>query len=568
MTSPARGLAASAVFALAGCASAPQPDAVVLSVLGVNDTHGEMAGLVAMSGYVEALRSARRDNGAVVLLDAGDMWQGTLESNLAEGAPVVEAYNAMRFDAAAIGNHEFDFGPEGSAMVPESPVDDPRGALKARATEAQFPLLAANLIDTKTEAPVDWPNVRTSILVERAGVKVGIVGVTTADTLETTIRGNTYGLAIAPLAATIEREARTLRGAGADLVIAVAHAGGHCEAFEDPFDLTSCDRDEEIFRVARALPRGLVDQIIAGHTHAGVAHVVNGIAITESLANARAFGRVDYRIDSRSGAVLERRIFPPQRVCRQDRAPCEGGDAAVDGRYADHPLQTVPVVTQIADRAYAAAETVKRRLLGVTLSTAITRQAGPASALGRLMTDAVREATGADVAIHNVVGGIRADLPAGPLTYGDVFRAFPFDNRVAVLELSGRELRTLLAPQITNVKRRAGLSGLQVHVACAAQFEASIELRRSDGSIVDDEDRLSVAANDYLLFGGDRIFAPITPPDGFDIDLGQPRVRDVWADWFSARGGTLSAADFEGAGAQRWFIADDALTGCEAPTST
>ena len=94
-----------------------------------------------------------------MLVDAGDMFQGTLESNMTEGAAVVRAYNALGYDAVAVGNHEFDFGPVGPAPSPRAPGDDPRGALKARAAEAHFPFLAANLVDDATGAPPAWPNV-------------------------------------------------------------------------------------------------------------------------------------------------------------------------------------------------------------------------------------------------------------------------------------------------------------------------------------------------------------------------------------------------------------------------
>ena len=80
------------------------------------------------------------DGGAVLLIDAGDMWQGTLESNLNEGARGVEAYNAMNYTAAAIGNHEFDFGPTGEAAVPQSEADDPRGALEATRDRDGLPI--------------------------------------------------------------------------------------------------------------------------------------------------------------------------------------------------------------------------------------------------------------------------------------------------------------------------------------------------------------------------------------------------------------------------------------------
>ena len=162
--------------------------------MGTNDVHGELlpqpgrGGLTTISGYVAALRATRaNDGGGVLLVDAGDMWQGTLESNLSEGASIVDAYNALGYAAAAIGNHEFDFGPAGELATPNSDADDPRGALKRRAMEAEFPLLAANLIDTSTNQLVAWQNVRPSMMTEVAGTKIGIVGVMTEKALQGTI---------------------------------------------------------------------------------------------------------------------------------------------------------------------------------------------------------------------------------------------------------------------------------------------------------------------------------------------------------------------------------------------
>ena len=222
---------------LAACAAVPgKRDVITLSIIGTNDVHGAIAanedagGLVAVSAYADALRRARAaDGGAVLLIDAGDMWQGTLESNLVEGAAVVEAYNAMGVAAAAIGNHEFDFGPEGPNAIPLEEGEDPRGNLKQRAREAAFPLLAANLIDDTSGEPVAWENVRSSILVETAGIKVGIVGVMTSNALTTTIAANTSNLRIAPLAETIAAHAQQLRDGGAALIVVAAHAGGQCK---------------------------------------------------------------------------------------------------------------------------------------------------------------------------------------------------------------------------------------------------------------------------------------------------------------------------------------------------
>ena len=126
---------------------------VTLTIVGTNDLHGHIEVLPVLGGFLANLRRARARDGGVLLLDAGDMFQGTLESNLGEGAPVIAAYNVLGYTAAAIGNHEFDFGPVGAAAASREPGDDPRGALRARAVEAHFPLLAANLIDTATGRP-------------------------------------------------------------------------------------------------------------------------------------------------------------------------------------------------------------------------------------------------------------------------------------------------------------------------------------------------------------------------------------------------------------------------------
>ena len=94
---------------------------VTISIVGTDDLHGHIEALPRFGGYVAISGERGPDGGGVVLVDAGDMFQGTLESNLTEGAAVVRAYNALRYDAVAIGNHEFDFGPVGPATSPRAP---------------------------------------------------------------------------------------------------------------------------------------------------------------------------------------------------------------------------------------------------------------------------------------------------------------------------------------------------------------------------------------------------------------------------------------------------------------
>jgi 5'-nucleotidase len=547
---------------------------ITLSVIGTNDVHGNIVerdgagGLALFGGYITNLRSVRaRDGGAVLLIDAGDMWQGTLESNLKEGAPVVAAYNALGYDAAAIGNHEFDFGPEGPAVVATHTGDDPRGALKVRATEANFPFLAANLIDDSTGAPVAWPNVQPSLRIQVAGITAGIIGVTSRNTPESTLAAHLVGVRVTELAGTIGAEAEALREAGAQLIIVTAHAGGSCERFEDPADLESCIADSEIFAVARALPSGLVDLIVGGHRHKGMAHEVNGIAIISSWSGGQFFGRVDFRIDARH--ISDRRIYSPQRICRyveNNSGHCRA-TASADGIsqavYEGRVVRPDNAIARVIAPAVAEAAKLKAEKLGPQLETAIRRGPVPESPIGNLMTDILLASDPrADVAIHNTLGGIRADLPPGDLTYGSVYEVFPFDNRIVHLNLSGAELKTVLANQIEGPIRRGHTSGIAVDAGCA-DGELEITVRDASGIEILDHDRLLVVTNDFLASGGDDVLTPVMPPDGFKVEFEGPLVRDVVVDWMRNRGGTLRDDQFIDESKPRWNFPRPAPLVCQ-----
>jgi 5'-nucleotidase len=544
-------------------------------MVGTNDLHGgilqrgDRGGLALLGGYVANLRAARaRDGGAVLLLDAGDMFQGTLESNLNEGAAVVAAYNTLGYAAAAVGNHDFDFGPPGPPATPQTPADDPRGALKARAAQASFPFLAANLIDETTGRPVEWPNIQPSTMVSVAGLRIGIIGVMTARALSGTIAANIGGLRIAPLAETIAAEARRLRSDGASIVVVTSHAGGRCTVFTSPTDLSSCLPDEEIMEVAHALPTGLVDVIVAGHAHSGMAHQVAGVAIIESYNGGRSFGRVDLVIDRMTHRILETRLFAPRDLCARvdpgtTRCDPEGSSSSrIRAEYEGAPVAPDPSVAKSIAPAVQAAESQKKMPLGVTLVTPVRRAGSSDSPLGNLFADAYRAgAPGADVAVNNTSGGLRADLPAGPLTYGAVYEVMPFDNRLVTFHLTGAELRRVLETQISRNAALVGISGVHARVACD-RGRLNVGMLRPNGSPISDTDRLLIATSDFLATGGDAIFAPVTPPSGFMIEQDVGLVRDVVVDSLRKRGGTLREDQLVDTANPRWVLPGKAPVTC------
>ena len=536
---------------LTACSPGPESqDVVAISIVGTNDVHGALAaesgqgGLISFSARVDALRKAREsDGGTVLLIDAGDMWQGTLESNLSEGAALVQAYNELGVTAATIGNHEFDFGPDGPKAIPVDATDDPRGALKKRIGETTFPVLTANLLDETTGQPVQWESVRPSVMIEAAGIKVGIIGVMTSNALVTTIAANTTGLALAPLAESIGREAVRLRENGAALVIVAAHAGGRCEDFSDASDLSSCEMNAEIMRVANDLEPGLVDHIVAGHNHNPIAHVVNGISITSNKSKILTFGRVDFYVDRTRGKTIGRKVFPPQENA-----------ADLSGQYEGHALTPNPDVVAIAEQALLQAEEIKHRELGVRLTGPFGLVPDIESAMSNLMTEAMLDSIDADIAIHNVFGGIRKGLPAGDLTYGAVYEMFPFDNIVSIHEISGQDLRRIIA-HTASLRRKAGFAGMRVFITCS-ETGMQVRMQLDDGREVQDDDRIRLIANDFLALGGDDILTPAIPDDGFVLDPNMPLTRDVLVEWFTNQGDELDPSDFTTHATPKWTVPD------------
>ena len=516
----------------------PKPGAVTLTIIGTNDLHGALERLPLFGGFVANLRAARAaEGGGVVLVDAGDMFQGTLESNLGEGADVVRAYNQLGYAAAAVGNHEFDFGPAGPLVTPSSVEDDARGALKARAAEAKFPFVSANILDRKTGARIKWPNMPASAVVEVAGIKVGIIGASTEATPYTTMPANFEGLAMVPAGAAIAEEARRLRGAGVQVIVVTAHLGSKCKDLEQPNDPSSCDRSEELFRVVEDLPSGAVDVFVAGHTHAAMAHRISNIAVIESYSSGRAFGRVDLRI-APDGHVTASKIHKPQVMCGEIGKPVPPPAACRPGDYEGQPVVPDPAVQKIVDEALARAAVRRAERLGVMLAKPITKSYGSESAVGNWFCDLMLAARpDAQVSVTNG-GGLRADLPAGELEYGQLFEAIPFDNRFAIVELTGAHLRKMVSSNLQRGGAILSWGNLSAKARCKAdRLDVVITV---GGKPLSDEATYKVATSDFLASGGDGLFGRLKLPDGA-IKVTDSIMRDAMADVLRKRKGTVDA---------------------------
>jgi 2',3'-cyclic-nucleotide 2'-phosphodiesterase (5'-nucleotidase family) len=523
-------------------AASEPPGFVTLSIVGTSDLHGEAfprngrGGLPLFAGYVNNLRAVRAaDGGAVLLIDSGDTFQGNVESNLSEGAVIVDAYNALGYTAQAIGNHDFDYGAVDSPMARQLP-GDLRGALKARAAQSGHPFLAANLLDAATGQPVEWPHIRRSVIVDVAEIKVGIVGVMTIDGLRSTLAVNVQGLRLAPLGPTVSAEAAKLRADGAQVVIVAAHAGGRCDRFDEPTDLSSCDNESEIFQLARNLPHGLVDVIAAGHTHAGLGHQIDGVGIIQPFSRGQSFGRVDVVVDRATGKVMRLRLFEPRLVCARQHPTggCAEGNSGAAVEYEGRAVTPDPKIVAAMEPALRRVHELQAAPIGVALDAPIRRSDDGRSPLGDLFADALRAAVpGAEVAAINNAARLWADLPSGPLTLGRLYNVFPFDNRVVQVSMSGADLSRWLANEIRQGRQGGvGISGVNLTIRCLADG-VHVELLRGTERIPDDTRLIAVT------IGGPTLNGNLASPD-FLGSVGpldnSPVVREVVEDWFRRLG--------------------------------
>lgn len=476
--------AAESASASTGSGIPARPDSIVL--FHTNDTHSQLEPVAhgrgeprgGMAARAALLSRERAGVSASLTLDAGDVFEGTAYYNFFRGVPDYRAMSLIGYDAGEVGNHELAHGP---------------GAWLRARREARFPLLCANLFVPGDSAwaaglPEAPPSLRRgarwiggarvadevplrllaepSILRTVAGRRIAILGLITGETV--TIVGPAARVAVGDPFAVAAALVPGLRRE-ADVVIVLSHLG--------------LDDDR---RLAARVPG--IDVIVGGHSHTLLEKPLlvlqrenpngyHGTAIVQAGSKGEWLGRAVLEFD---GPVLRRvsgRVIPV--------LPSEGEDSAAARLLAPF---TDSVRTATAERIIRLPERVGAEGL---------RDAD--TPLGDFVADVLREAAGADLAIQNV-GGIRAGLPRGDVTVGDLYAALPFDNRIVTVRMEGWRVRQLL----DFIARRMGSNGFAqvsgVRFAARGGRAAEIMVGREP---LDGNHTYRVATIDFLYQGGD-----------------------------------------------------------------
>ena len=457
-----------------------------LTVLHTNDIHGwvmsrpayfheadpkrPVGGAAALAAYVKKVK------GPKLVLDGGDWFQGTPEGTLQGGRALAEVFNAVGYDALAVGNHDFDNG-----------EDNLQGIIKAM----RAPVLCANVYRSAGQRA---PEFQPWLVKEIAGVKVGLFGLLTTNMKRLSFAENIAGLAFRRGVDEAKDAVATLRGQGATVIIALSHQG------LEPPGVTTYEADRFLAQNVEG-----IDLIVGGHSHTalkeGERDSVHGTLIVQAGSELARVGEAVLEIDPKTKRVLK------SSARLKDLWPDEvGSDPAL-----------AQVVAKLAGEVSAVYDVV----VG-TAAAPLLRNRDKESSLGDWMADCERQWAGADLALHNG-GGIRADIPAGPVTLRGIFDLMPFENRVVKLVMKGKDVKNVLDHGV-GMARIAQVSGAEVSFRRKAPEGGRLVAVRLAGRDLVDESTYTVATIDFLVQGGDGYTAF---DSAVSTDFTKTKLRDV-----------------------------------------
>ncbi len=420
------------VLALAGCQTAPEstgplPPAadchhrdadkddycdlcrgyviVELDLLAINDLHGKFLDSSSQPGVDELSTYLESQGSNTILISSGDMWQGSSESNLTQGALVTEWMNTLGFVSMTLGNHEFDWGEE---------------YIAANEALADFPFLAINIYDKETNALVDY--CAASVVVERGGVQVGIIGA--IGDCYSSISGDKtediYFKTGDDLTALVKAEATRLRNAGADIIVYSLH-DGYGDSITGTGTLTAGAIDD-YYDVS--LSQGYVDLVLEGHTHQRyVYRDTHGVYHLQGGGENRGISHAEVFYNLATGTVTQVKASHVSNKVYDSYDPHPSIETLIE-KYQSQ-ISLGDQIVGAVDRGQSSTDL--------------------AQLVAKLYYETGMERWGKDYDIV-LAGGLIAtrnpyDLAAGQVKYSQLQSLLPFDNQLVLCSVQGEKLR-------------------------------------------------------------------------------------------------------------------------------
>lgn len=507
-------------------------------ILHTNDVHGGIAGYAKLAAAKESYTAS----GAYTLLvDAGDYIQGDPTVSASQGKTAIELMNSTGYDAATVGNHEFDYG---------------YANLKTISAQANFPILAAN-VQYNGATAFDSHTIFTAA----NGKKIGVFGLETPETATKAhpakIQGVTFvgGQDMMKLAQT---EVDTLKAAGCDYVICLGHLGIDAES--------TGNRSIDVLNAVTG-----IDVFIDGHSHSTLEQIkaatngtgkVGNAYLTSTGTKLANVGVVDIAPD---GTITTSNV-------PLDTLTAENADTAA----------VIQRIQQQIDADYGAVFAQSEVQLNGEKAQVRTSETN----LGDLITDAMLWQAGTlgekvDAAVNNG-GGIRASLSVGGLTKKDINTVLPFGNTLYLVKLTGAQLLEALEASTCSLPESIGafpqVSGIEYTVNTGAKFSSTenypgstygkpnavnrVTIQRVGGAAFDPAETYTIVTNDFLGAGGDTYYTFKSSPVGYDT--GVP-LDEVLMDYITAQcKGTIPKAAYGQTAGRIHFISYDDVNASDA----
>jgi len=499
-----------------------------IGLMHTNDTHANLDKTPKRATVIKELRAAYRAEGKPsLLLDAGDVFSGTLYFNKFLGQADLELMNYMKYDMMTFGNHEFDLGDTDNNI-----------ALKNFVTAAKFPFITANVDFSKNKsfnglqkktitAGPERGKIYQGIIKEYKGQKIGFFGLTTEETKDIASPGT---VAFANYIDSAKAAVKKLEDRGVNKIVALTHIG-----FDDN---EAIDNDQLLARNVDG-----IDVIVGGHSHTKLEKpvvvdetVVPGKAEPTIIAQAYQYGdflgNLDLTFDYKGKLT-------------------EYNGSLIDVSTAKEDVRAAEILKPYADQI---AE-LKNEEVGANIVNALPNPRGEISvrnsetALGNLITDGMlkkaKEYNKDTVIAMQNGGGIRAAIDAGPLTVGEVLTTLPFGNTLATAKMTGEEIKNLLEISVGVAPKENGgflhVSGMKFEydsTKTAGERVTKMEVKNGDTyDLIDPAKTYVLATNAFTAKGGDGL----TP---FATAYKEGRVTDLGlSDWENLRDFTKSLGE-------------------------
>lgn len=447
-----------------------------MTVLSLNDFHGQMqpnGNMVGAAKIATFIKDYKKMHPNLVVVSAGDNYQGTAISNISHGKVVNEFFNYIDLKFSAVGNHEFDYGQEWFKVWSNN----------------DFEYLASNIFYEGTEKLLDYTQPYGYQTFDN-GKTIYFIGLATLETPETTAEKNISNLEFTNPATSSNKWIEYINNyeenglPKPDAIVLLTHIPTEQDASGKIFYLfprKELNNETEIDYVTKNV-KG-VSALISGHSHKLVNGFLNGEAVIQGASQGKDIGVLHYD-------------------CHTKENLCTVSPEVINLASATKNLENDPKVLEIIDKYY---NQTKKKLNEVIATSAEALSNEPSDngfyniQLTYLIANIIKEVTNSDIALQNTYG-VRRSLPAGQITYGMIYEALPFDNMVVTLKLKGVDVKKIVEHSLSNGKEELGvIAGSQIFISPNGDIQKIL----IDGKPIEDNRIYKVATVDFLATGGD-----------------------------------------------------------------